>query len=124
MEQLEVIKVTTIVQEINNFTRLFINCQAGDQQKNIFALDIECDTRMNAITGQINWSGLPALCQIGYKEDGVVKAWLMPLRMRTILAGLLEFLTHPNNIFVGSLVSHDVKELCERIREEVWGAAN
>jgi hypothetical protein len=93
---------------------------SGYNGRVVFSLDTEwcCDTHQNP-NGQVTWSGLPELMQIGYYHDGIrAKAWLIPLTKisKKIPSTLLTFLTDARFEFCGIQVSNDVKQLEKKFK--------
>ena len=114
-DQMAMIRITDTLESTSNFATALLASKSDAvplMGKVVLSLDTECDTTRNA-RGDINWSGAPELLQIGFSEDGVKKAWLIPLqRMASkIPPALKTFLTCPKFEFVGVNVGHDVKAL-------------
>jgi hypothetical protein len=105
------IKITESALDNAKFASTLIMDYSGYNGRVVFSLDTEwcCDTHQNP-NGQVTWSGLPELMQIGYYHDGIrAKAWLIPLTKisKKIPSTLLTFLTDARFEFCGIQVSNE-----------------
>jgi hypothetical protein len=108
------VMISKKVDEINNVAIAMLQLMMDrPQDKRVLSLDTECDTRRNPATGNICWSGQPALLQIGYKnEEGISCAWLIQISaLKALPSSLRNLLINPMLRYCGVWVDGDVKAL-------------